>query len=118
LSNVGIKDIFSSSREGYLIMNIHTPINKNVSSSSTSPFIKINIPRALLSKINSVKSTTIGEGVQASAIPMRFTFDGNSSSPYNTISIHLRSGTQYSQLLIAHKQQQASTPPQVKIKQR
>jgi glucose/arabinose dehydrogenase/plastocyanin len=99
-SNIGIKDLEVSSTDSGSAIDIHTQANRS-GNNSPAPFLQISIPKGIMDEISSVRDTNIkNEGEQPSATPLNFVIDGNSSSSYNTISIHLRSGIYYSQLSI------------------
>jgi glucose/arabinose dehydrogenase/plastocyanin len=99
LSNVAIKDLQSSHDGGGIAVNIHTSVNKNGSSSSTIPFLQMNIPRALIPQISSVTTTAINGGKQLSTKPVDSTIT-TSSPNYNTVGIHFPSEINILQLLI------------------
>jgi glucose/arabinose dehydrogenase/plastocyanin len=99
LSNVAIKDLQSSNNGTGIAVNIHSSVNTNGSSSSTAPFLQMNIPNTLIPEISSVTTTITNGGKQLSTKPAVFAITP-SSSTYNTISIHLQSGIDYSQLFI------------------
>ena len=84
-----------------LAVNIQTRTNidNNGRSSSRLPSLQMNIPNTFIHKISSVTAIINNGGKQSSTKPVDFTIT-NSSSTYNTISIYLRSGINYSELLI------------------
>jgi glucose/arabinose dehydrogenase/plastocyanin len=98
LSNVAIEDLQSSNNDGGIAVNIHISTNKNGSSSSTRPFLQMNIPSALIPEISSVTTTIINGEKQLSTKPVDSTT--TSSPSYNTIGIHFQPEIDYSQLLI------------------
>ena len=99
-SNIGIKDLQASSIGAEQVIDIHTSGNKSKSSSS-SPFIQMSIPRAIINDISSLTSTFINnKGEQQPSTTVNFAINNNSSSTDNTVTIHLRSGTYYPQLSI------------------
>jgi plastocyanin len=98
LSNVAINDLQSSNNGTGIAINIHAPANMN-GSSSTPPYLKMNIPNGLMPEISSVTTTIKNGGKQPFTKQVVFTI--TSSSPtYKTIGIPLRTGVDYSQLFI------------------
>ena len=105
-SNVGIKEIRVSGIGGENVIDIRSSAypttNKNQSSSSSSsPFLQLSIPREIINHISSVTSAIANDQVdQPSTLPVSFALDENSSSSDNVITIRLKSGTYYPQLSI------------------
>ena len=99
LSNVAIKDLQSSPNGGGIAVDMHISTNKSRSSSSTTPFLQMNIPSALIPEISSVTTTVVNGEKQPSTKPVDSTITTSSPS-YNTIGIHFQPQIDYSQLLI------------------
>jgi glucose/arabinose dehydrogenase/plastocyanin len=98
-SNIDVKDLQASSIGDEKVIDVHTYAKKN-ESGSPADVLQINVPRAIIDDISSVTSTFNKSGTQPSTTAVNFVIDSNSSSSYNTISIHSKSGIYYPQLSI------------------
>jgi glucose/arabinose dehydrogenase/plastocyanin len=111
-SKVDIKDLQASSIGNQEVIHIRGTYftNKSQSSSpSSSPFLQINIPKAIIDHMSSVTSTFENKNTiltnnrleqQPSMLPVNFALNENSSSSDNAVTIDLEPGIYHLELSI------------------